>query len=97
MTRLTCSCCGLFFSDTVENTKINDCDVGYGICDPCADWTSKRNKEICTDYIQEFAANLSEKNRAVYLGYDYELQLAIFNKAIADGVVGFRIGKGSAK
>ena len=87
---LRCGCCGTDFTVWI-GYQDQDQDNGYGICKSCQKYDEKRNDQEYDKCIALSHNGLKEGNRAKFDGYDRDLQIALVNKAINDGVITWEI------
>jgi len=87
---LDCGCCGQYFK-VWEGYEDQDQDQGYGICQSCQGEAETRVDSTLDRGVAILKENLGPKNLKDFLSYDKEKQRYFAAKAIAEGVIGWKI------
>jgi len=84
--RLRCGCCGSDFQ-VWKGYQDQDQDNGYGICKKCQGWIEELDNKEMDKAIKVISDGLKPANKAKFDAMERELQIALVNKALSDGVM----------
>lgn len=85
---LACGCCGKNFR-TWPEYKDQDCDKGYGTCEPCQTWQSERNEAEWVKLEEKVINAFNEKNRIKFMEYEKEVRRGLILEMIDDGIISY--------
>lgn len=87
---LRCGCCGQDFQ-VWEEYEDQDQDNGYGICKSCQADDVERNEAEYDKAIKVMSDGLNPANRDIFDAMERDLQIALVNKMMADGLLTWEI------